>query len=96
MTKLPLAITFAVFALFGCAQTSIETPIGVYKSTKDAMLDELHIEITETAAGDKQTTVIVNGANGNASKVIEAQSAIVGAAIQAAVKAAAESASPIP
>lgn len=76
----------------GCASTTIETPIGSYTSTRDSMLDELYIEITKAPDGTETTVVQVNGAIGLASPVIDAQTemfrAIVEAAFAAGLKAA--------
>ena len=76
-----------ILALGGCATTTIETPIGTYTSNRDSQLDELRIEIIETPEGGKTTIVEVGGASGRASSVIEAQTDLLRAAIEAAFAA---------
>jgi len=83
--KLLLAI-LTVIVLSGCARTTIQTPIGMYTSTRDSELDELHIEIIETPDG-KTTIVDVNGASGRASSVIDSQTEFFRTMMEAAFAA---------
>ena len=76
-----------VFLLSGCASTTIDTPIGTYHSTRDSMLDELYIEITKAPDGTETTIVQVNGARGSASSVINAQTDLLQALIEASFAA---------
>lgn len=86
---------FAVVLLLmlcGCASTTIETPIGTYTSTRDSQLDELYIEITKLPDGTETTIVQVNGAKGSASSVINSQTELLRALIEAAFSAGLEAA----
>lgn len=82
-SKTMWAVAALAILLCGCASTTIETPIGTYTSTRDSMLDELYIEITKTLDGTETTIVQVNGAKGSASSVIDAQTNLLRAAIEA-------------
>ena len=77
----------AITGLTGCASTTIETPIGTYTSTRDSQLDELRIEIIETPDGGKTTIVEVGGASGQSSPVIDSQTQLLRAMIDAAFSA---------
>ncbi len=74
----------AVCLLSGCTSTRLETPLGTYYSTRDSALESLVIEIIETPDGGKTTRVVVGGARGDASPVIQAQTDLVRAAMEAA------------
>ncbi len=83
-----LLAAIAILGLIGCAPiTTIETPIGTYTSTRDSMLDELHIEITKALDGTETTVVHVNGASGQSSPVIDSQTELLRAMIEAAFSA---------
>ena len=69
--------------LSGCATTTIDTPIGRYTSSRDSDLSDLRIEIVETSDGHKTTIVEVGGASGQASSVIDAQTELLRAMIEA-------------
>lgn len=80
-------ILAAVLLLGGCATTTIETPIGRYTSSRNSAVDHLYIKITKLPDGTEVTEVIVGGASGDASTVIDAQAAMLRAAILAAFEA---------
>ena len=71
----------------GCATTTIDTPIGRYTSSRDSDLADLRIEIIETPDGGKKTIVELGAASGQASPVIEAQTELLRALVEAAFAA---------
>lgn len=76
-------VAAALMLLSGCATTTIDTPIGRYTSSRDSQLDELRIEIIETPDGGKTTIVEVGGASGQASTVIDSQTELIRAIVEA-------------
>jgi len=83
-----LFVAVAAVVLGGCAYTSIETPIGKYMSTRDSSLESLEVQIIEHADGRKETIVKVGGVSGQASPVVQAQAAVIQAAVQAGLNLA--------
>ena len=79
---MPIVVAFAFTA--GCASTTIDTPIGSYTSTRDSQLDELRIVIDKQPGGGEHTEVLVGGAAGTASTVIDSQTRMLRAFFEAA------------
>ena len=83
----------AVGALQGCSATYLRTPLGSYLSNRDTSIDELHVIVDEPVElGMKRTEVKVNGAAGQSSPVVDAQAALLRAAIEGAVSGATKAA----
>jgi hypothetical protein len=82
-----------MISLQGCSATYLKTPLGSYLSNRDSSIDELHVVVEEPSdVGTKRTEVKVNGASGQSSPVVDAQAALLRAAIEGAVSGATKAA----
>ncbi len=88
-------ILTSLLLLGGCASTTITTPSGVvYRSSKDMQADEVYYEHTIALDGTETRIFQLNGAKGTASTVIDSQTKMLRAAIQAAFAAGLKGAVP--
>jgi len=92
-STIPAILSFIL--LSGCASTTIETPIGRYTSTRDSQLDELLIVIDRQPDGGEHTEVLVGGAAGRSSSVIDAQTDMLRAFFEAAYSLGVRAAMPV-